>query len=393
MKYQYDHLIIGAGMAGEAAAQAIHAVAPDASIGMLGAENHPPYARPPLSKALWKGEAENDIWYPVADTGAQLHMGRRAVSIDADAHRVRDEHGDEYHYGKLLFATGGSPRRLAFAGDRVLAYRTIDDYHRLREIAVKGAHIAVVGGGFIGCEIAAGLAMNGVKVSMIFPEDRLGARVYPQGLSAFIGDYYREHGIEIHSGRLVKGGAQHGDKVSLELDDGSTLEVDGVVAGMGIVLDVELARSTGATVDNGIHVDECMRSTVPDIFAAGDVANFPSQALGKRVRVEHEDAALSTGRIAGLAMAGKPEPYGQLPFFYSDLFDLGYEATGTLDNRLELVEDWVTPNREGVVYYTEAGRVRGVLLWNVWDRLDAARALIAEPGPHDAASLRGRIRG
>lgn len=393
MHHQYDHLIIGAGMAGEAAAQAIHEVAPTASIGMLGAENHPPYARPPLSKALWKGEVEGSIWYPVADSGASLHLGRKAVAIDTKAKVVRDDLGDEYHYGKLLFASGGSPRRLSFQGDRVLAYRNLDDYHRLREIARKGAHIAVVGGGFIGCEIAAGLAMNAVKVTMIFPEDRLGARVYPAGLSQFIGDYYREKGIEIRSGRLVKDGEQHGDQVTLTLDDGSSLTVDGVVAGMGIVLDVELAKDAGVEVDNGIHVDACMRTNVADIFATGDVANFPSPALGRRVRVEHEDAALSTGRVAGLAMAGKDEPYTQLPFFYSDLFDLGYEATGSLDNRLEVVEDWVTPNREGVVYYTEAGRVRGVLLWNVWDRLDAARALIAEVGPHTAESLKGRIRG
>ncbi len=393
MQYHYDHLIIGAGMAGEAAAQAIHEVAPGASIGMLGAESHPPYNRPPLSKALWKDATEESIWRPVAQTGASLHLGRRAVSIDADAHRVRDDHGDEYGYGKLLIASGGAPRRLAFSGDRVLAYRGLDDYHRLRAIATEGAHVVVVGGGFIGCEIAAGLSLNGVRVTMVFPEDRLGARVYPAGLSAFIGDYYRERGIEIHPGRLVKGGAQTGDTVRLELDDGGTLEADGVVAGMGIVLDVELAKAAGATVDNGIHVDECMRSTLPDVFAAGDVANFPSQALGRRIRVEHEDAALSTGRIAGLAMAGKPEPYTQLPFFYSDLFDLGYEATGSLDNRLDVVEDWVEPNREGVVYYTEGGRVRGVLLWNVWGRLDDARALIAEPGEHTAESLRGRIRG
>ena len=153
-----------------------------------------------------------------------------------------------------------------------------------------------------------------------------------------------------------------------------------------------LAEAAGALIDNGIVVDECMRTTVIDIFAAGDVANFPSQTLGRR-RVEHEDTANSTGRIAGLAMAGKPEPYAELPFFYSDLFDLGYEAVGTLDARLEMIEDWVEPNREGVIYYLDQGRVRGVLLWNTWGRVDAARALIADVGPHSEQTLRGRIRG
>ena len=389
MRHQYDHLIIGAGMAGEAAAQAIREIAPDASIGMLGAESHAPYARPPLSKALWKEATEDSIWLPL--TGVTLHRSRSAVDIDADAHVVRDDAGDEYHYGKLLLTTGGTARRLPFEGDRVLAYRQLDDYRRLRALVRKDAQIAVVGGGFIGCEIAAALASNGACVTMVFPEDRLGARVYPQGLSEFIATYYRERGVELRAGRMVKGGAQQGARVQLTLDDGSTVEADAVVAGMGIVPNADLAQAAGAKVDNGIHVDECMRSSVADIFAAGDVANFPSQALGRRVRVEHEDAALSSGRIAGLAMAGKPEPYAQIPFFYSDLFDLGYEAVGTLDNRLEVVEDWVTPNHEGVVYYCEGGRVRGVLLWNVWDKLEAARALIADPGPHSAESLRGRI--
>ncbi|HET9049409.1 MAG TPA: FAD-dependent oxidoreductase [Chiayiivirga sp.] len=393
MRHHYDHLIIGAGMAGEAATKAIHEISPEARIGLIGAEPHPPYARPPLSKALWKEADEDSIWLALDTSAITLHAGRRVVSVDADAHRVSDDHGDEYHYGKLLLATGGEPRRLPFAGDRVLAFRTVEDYHQLRRFAHQGASIVVVGGGFIGCEIAAALASHGVKVTMIFPEVHPGARVYPAGLSAFIAGYYQERGVEIRAGRKVASGRQAGAHVELELDDGSSLTVDAVVAGMGVVPNVDLAQQAGCMLDHGVVVDECFRTTMADVYAAGDIASFPSQALGRRLRVEHEDAALSSGRIAGLSMAGKPEPYAQLPFFYSDLFDLGYEAVGVLDNHLEIVEDWITPNREGVVYYCEAGRVRGVLLWNVWGQIDAARALIAEPGTHTAASLRGRIRG
>lgn len=391
MRHDYDHLIIGAGMCGEAAAQAIHALAPQARIGMIGAERHPPYDRPPLSKALWKDAAEDSVWRPVADSGASLHLGRRASAIDAAAHTVSDDHGDVYHYGKLLLATGGSPRRLAFGGDRVLAYRGLDDYRRLRELARPGAHIAVVGGGFIGCEIAAALALHQCRVTMLFPESQLGVRVYPAGLSRFVDGYYRERGIDIRPGRLASGGEQRGESVLLRLDDGSTLEADAVVAGLGIVPDTALGSAAGAEIDNGIHVDACMRTRVADVFAAGDVANFPNPALG-RLRVEHENAAVTMGRCAGRAMAGQATPYTELPFFYSDLFDLGYEAVGRLDARLDIVEDWVTPNREGVVYYLEHGRVRGVLLWNTWGQVDAARVLIAEPGPHDASSLHARIR-
>jgi NADPH-dependent 2,4-dienoyl-CoA reductase/sulfur reductase-like enzyme len=147
----------------------------------------------------------------------------------------------------------------------------------------------------------------------------------------------------------------------------------------------------GLQVDNGIVVDTRLRSSDPDIWAAGDVASFHSSALDRRMRVEHEDAAVSMGRLAGGNMAGADTEYTDQPFFYSDRFDLGYEAVGLLDTRLQVVEDWREPNREGVVYYLDAGRVRGVLLWNVWDQVDAARKLLGESGPFDAAALRGRL--
>jgi len=144
-------------------------------------------------------------------------------------------------------------------------------------------------------------------------------------------------------------------------------------------------------VDNGIVVDEYLRSSDPDIWAAGDIANFHNAALDRRLRVEHENAAISMGHHAGRVMTGTNETYTTLPFFYSDLFDLGYEAVGLLDDRLDVVEHWTQPYREGVVYYLDKGRVRGVLLWNVWDQVDAARELVAERGPHAADSLRGRL--
>lgn len=392
MQHDYRYLIIGGGMAGAAAAKAIHQSDPDGSIGMLSAESHPPYDRPPLTKALWKDGSVDDIWRPMDASKTSLHLGRRARSIDAANHRVTDDHEDSYHYQKLLIATGGNPRRLNIESDQVIAYRSLDDYHQLRELARPGAHLAVVGGGFIGSELAAALAMNECKVTLVFPEESLGDRVHPASLSAHLDKLYREHGVTLVPGRRVHGGSQQGDKVQLDLDDGSTISVDGVAAGLGIQLDTGLFESAGVTLDNGIVVDECMRSSVDNIFAAGDVAAFPNKALGRR-RVEHENAAISTGHRAGLAMAGKPEPYTELPFFYSDLFDAGYEAVGILDARLDMAEDWVTPNQEGVVYYLDNGRVRGVLLWNVWGQVDAARALIEDVGPHDADSLRGRIRG
>jgi NADPH-dependent 2,4-dienoyl-CoA reductase/sulfur reductase-like enzyme len=164
-----------------------------------------------------------------------------------------------------------------------------------------------------------------------------------------------------------------------------------VVAGIGIQPNVELAQAAGLKVDNGIHVDRGLRTSHPGIYSAGDVANFYNPALDGRLRVEHEDNANTMGQLAGQAMAGRTVSYDHLPSFYSDLFELGFEAVGNVDARLETVADWKEPFREGVVYYLRDARVRGVLLWNVWEQVDAARKLIAEAGPFRAENLRGRL--
>jgi NADPH-dependent 2,4-dienoyl-CoA reductase/sulfur reductase-like enzyme len=254
----------------------------------------------------------------------------------------------------------------------------------------------VIGGGFIGAEIAAGLAINAKEVTVAFPEEALGSRVFPRELGLSLNGYYEEKGVRVLAKHEVAGVTPRGERLAVELrpiDGGAPSEVlvDGVVAGIGIQPNVELARSAGLEVGDGILVDELLRTSRPDIFAAGDVASFVSPALGTRIRVEHEDNANAMGRAAGRAMAGAAEPYHHLPFFYSDLFELGYEAVGQIDARLEVVADWRTPNREGVVYYLQDGRVRGVLLLNVWEQVDAARRLICEPGPFRAVDLEGRL--
>lgn len=391
MEHAFDHLIVGAGMAGEAAAEAIRGVDDKATIGILGAEPHPPYDRPPLSKALWKDGHEQDIWRTVDKARATVQTGRRAVRIDRSARRVHDAAGDTWRYGKLLIATGGTPRTLPF-GDGFIYFRTLDDYRRLRRAAMPGARVAVIGGGFIGSEVAAALTLTGCKVTMLFPEAAIGARVYPAALAASVTEYYRQRGVDVRSGVTATGGATDGGGAELTLSDGSTLRADAVVAGLGIVPNVQLAREAGLELDlGGIVVDQHLRTSDPDIYAAGDVAVFPAPALERRMRVEHENAALTMGQRAGQCMAGQDARYDELPFFYSDLFDLGYEAVGLLDARLETVEQWVTPFREGVVYYLDGGRVRGALLWNTWGQVDAARALIAAPGPFDATTVRGRL--
>jgi NADPH-dependent 2,4-dienoyl-CoA reductase/sulfur reductase-like enzyme len=204
-------------------------------------------------------------------------------------------------------------------------------------------------------------------------------------------DYYREKGVEVLTGDGVAGVERRAGRLMVRTTRGRDIQSEVVVAGIGITPAVTLAAEGGLAVDNGIVVDPLLRTSQPDVFAAGDVASFESPALGRRIRVEHEDNALTMGRHAGRNLAGRAEPYRHLPFFYSDLFELGYEAVGDLDARLETVADWKEPFREGVVYYLKEGRVRGVLLWNTWGQVDAARALIAQPGTVRPGDLKGRL--
>jgi len=365
------YLIVGAGMTGDMAAKGIREQDSDGSITMVGADPNPPYKRPLLTKGLWQGAPEEKVWRDPAE-GVELVTGRRVVSLDLAAGTATDDAGDEYSWEKLLLATGARPRQIPGA-EGVVWYRTLDDYRRVRAAAGEGAHVAVIGGGFIGSELAAGLVSNGCRVTMLFPEAGIGHRLFPTDLSASVTDYYREKGVEVLAGEMVSSAS--GDRV--ETQSGKTIEADAVVAGLGVIPDTELAEAAGLVVDDGIVVDEYGRvQGHENVFAAGDVARFPVSALGTSLRIEHEDHANSHGHAVGANMAGADTPYNHLPFFYSDLFDLGYEAVGIVDSRLEAVEDWQEPYRKGVVTYVEDGRPRGVLLWNVWDKLDAARDLL-----------------
>jgi NADPH-dependent 2,4-dienoyl-CoA reductase/sulfur reductase-like enzyme len=390
----YDYLIIGGGMTAHAAARGIREVDPNGSVALVSAETDPPYKRPPLSKKLWAGKPLDSVWSKMDGLNAELLLGRTVASVDPTNKAVTGADGETYTYGKLLLATGGTPRRLPFGGDDIIYYRTVQDYQRLRALTEKGERFAVIGGGFIGSEVAAALAMNGKQVTMLMPEDAIGARIYPADLAESVTGYYREKGVEVLTGERVTGVERRGEGLVVKTESGKEIEVDGVVAGNGIEPIAHLARAAGrlpADGPGGIVVDELLRASHPDVYAAGDVAQFHDPVLGRKRRVEHEDNSNKMGKAAGRNMAGAGEAYSYSPFFYSDLFDLGYEAVGDLDSRLETVADWKEPYREGVVYYLSDGRVRGVLLWNVWDQVDAARRLITEPGPFTGADLKGRL--
>ena len=325
---------------------------------------------------------EDDLGLGTRDEGVELRLGRQVTAVDADARTVTDSQGDVAGYGKLLLATGGTPRSLPglALSERVLAYRTLDDYRRARALVSEGGRAVVVGGGFIGSEMAAGLRTAGAEVSMVFPEPHLGAGRFPESLARALDRDYQRRGVRVLGGRALSQARSRDDLVELALDDGTELTADLVVVGIGTVPNVELAHELGLEVEGGIHVDRFLRTARPDVYACGDAMAFLHPALGRRVRVEHEDNATASGHHAGRVMAGVEEPYDHVPFFYSDLFDNGYEAVGDLGGDLKAVEDWSEPadgpERKGIVYYHDGERLRGVLLWNTFGKVEAATELL-----------------
>lgn len=378
-------------MTADAAVSGIRELDTEGSIALINSEPDIPYDRPPLTKALWKGKPLDSIWRQTKERNVDLYLGRTVKAVDVERKTVIDDQKEVYSFDKLLVATGGSPRRLPFGGDNIIYFRTVEDYRRLRTWTAKGRRFAVIGGGFIGSEIAAALAMNDKQVVMVFPGTGICDRMFPRDLSQFLNDTYLRKGVEILSKESAAGLERRGERLVLTTRGQRELEVDGVIAGIGIRPNIELATMAGLETADGIVVDEFLRTSKSDIYAAGDVAFFYNPALGRRMRVEHEDNANSMGRLAGRNMAGSEEKYEHLPFFYSDLFEFGYEAVGEVDSRLSILADWKDPYREGVIYYQKEGMVRGVLLWNVWGQVDAARELIATNRAFQSEELKHKL--
>jgi NADPH-dependent 2,4-dienoyl-CoA reductase/sulfur reductase-like enzyme len=381
-----DYLIVGGGLAAASAVEGIRSRDTEGGIVVLTRENHAPYHRPPLSKGLWTGKdkldelpVHDDAWY--AEQRVDLQRRREVVELDPDARRVWDDHGRVVEYGELLLATGSWPRRLEVEGselDGIHYYRGLEDYLKLADDIQHVAHVLVAGGGFIGLELAAAMRQAGKDVTLVYPTEYPLRRVLPRDLGLHVAERYRQEGVEVVSGEAIAAFQRQGSELIAFTKNRNQIWTQLVVVGAGAVPQTDLAEAAGLEIGNGVEVDELGRTTDRHVWAAGDVAEFPASALGRRMRVEHWDHAREHGRAVGANMAGANVPYTHVPMFWSDFFDLGWEAVGACESGLDVHAVWREPFREGVVFYLDEGTICGVLLWNVWGAVDRAREAIRE---------------
>lgn len=347
----YQYLIIGGGMAADSAAHGIREIDKDGSIAILSADVDSPYPRPALSKKLWTDPEftwdKTDL-ATASDTGAELRLDTEVLSIDRDAKTVLVGSGQVFGYQKL------------------------------RALAQPGHHLVIIGGGYIVAELAAALVQQGCEVSLVTPDPILGGSQFPAQIASEYQKLFADAGVHLVTGHRVSSVRKH-ENAEVTLDDGIILEADDVVAGLGATPVTNLAEDAGLTVDNGVVVDEYLRTDDPAIWAAGDVANYPDSVLG-RTRVEHVDNATMMGKAAGRSMAGSDTPYTHTPMMYSQVFGVRWEAVGALDASLQTTSVEVGDGQ--VVYYLKDGKPVGVLLWNLPGRTDEAVKVLADP-PED----------
>jgi len=396
----YPYVIIGGGLAGASAVEGIRERDKKGAILIIGAEKHLPYDRPPLTKKLWFGKKKveeiflhDQKFYD--QNKVTVESGISVTALDPKQKSVTTDTGEQYRYQKLLLATGGVPRTLPIPGGDlggICYFRTLDDYLRMRRESTEGSSAVVIGGGFIGSEIAAALTINKINVTMIFPEPYIVNRVFPEGLGMALQRQFRDRGATLLAGEKPASIAKRGSRFITTTVSGKQVESDMVIVGIGVAPSLDLPRRAGLQTANGVIVDEYLQASLPDIYAAGDIAFFPYQALGKQTRVEHWDNALNQGKQAGLNMAGAHKPYDYMPYFFSDLFEFGYEAVGEVDALLETVADWQKENDTGVIYYLRDGKVRGAMMCNVWEKVEAARTLIRTGAQVTKKELQGMIK-
>jgi 3-phenylpropionate/trans-cinnamate dioxygenase ferredoxin reductase subunit len=362
-------------MAGGKAVETLREEGFDGDVVLIGAEPERPYERPPLSKDYLRGETERsgpylqeEGWY--ADNGVTLRTGVRAERIDLSARAVVLEGGEQVAYDRLLLTTGAQPKRLPLPGadlDGVHVLRTFADSDAIRAMLERGSgHLAVIGAGWIGCEVAASARQKGLDVTVIEPLELPLLRVLGPDLGAFYRDVHAAQGVKMLLGTGVEAIEGSGRAERVRTSGGDTIDCDAVVMGVGVAPDIALADGV-LDVDNGILVDAGLRTSADGVFAAGDVANHDHPVLRERIRVEHWANALEQGPVAARAMLGQDVVYDKVPYFFSDQYDVGMEYAGNARPEDEVVFRGSVGSGEFIAFWLRGGRVTAGMNVNVWD--------------------------
>ena len=387
-------VVVGSGLAAGKAVEELRTEGFSGTLVVYGDEHHLPYERPPLSKGFLLDSDPLDVvfvhdpdWYDQQDV--DLRLGTAVTAIDLAAHEVVTAAGRQ-RYDKLLLTTGATPRRLAMAdesGAPVAYLRTIEDSQRLKATFREGLRVAIIGAGWIGLEVAAAARGAGCEVTVLESLDLPLLRVLGPEVAGTFADLHRGHGVDLRTSVQVAAVEAKDGGVVVRLEDGAAVEADLLVVGVGVSPNDALARAAGLATDNGVLVDERLRTSDPDVFAAGDVANQQHPRLGRRIRVEHWDTAIEQGKAAARNMLGLDVPYDRLPYFFSDQYDLGMEYVGSVGP--EGYDDvLVSPGEEAgafTAYWLRQGVVQAAMQVNSWDESDGLWAAVGKDLSPDRA--------
>lgn len=377
---EYKYVLVGGGMGAGYATLGIRDHDEDGSILIISRDVDAPYERPALSKLLWLDDEfkVEDTKIGAEESDVDFAFERNVVDVSPGDKTLTLENGDVVRYEKLLLSTGGEPMSIEGPeDDDVIVFRRLEDYRQLRKNSGDNEHVVIVGGGYIGSELAMSLSQNNTKVTIVYPQEYLGETMFPEELLEEYNQLFTDHGVELMSQKKADSYRREGDQLILTLDDGSEVTGDAIAIGLGVKPRLELPQKAGLDISqDGVVVNEKLQSSDENIYVAGDIATYPDQILGQQ-RIEHVDHARNSGRTVGEIMAGADEIYDHTPYFYSLIYDLSWEAIGTLDPSLETLFD--TRKDGHIVFYLDEGELVGVLLWDVEVDHDDVRDLLDNP--------------